>query len=44
MEGSVKNHADALILHTAICAEVSQICLDATKKSPSRISSSGSYA
>ena len=26
----MKNHADALIFHMAICAEASQICLDAT--------------
>ena len=39
-ENSVKNHTDMLIFHTSICDVSSQICLDATKKSPLRISSS----
>ena len=43
-EANMKNHADALIFHMSICAEVSQICPDATKKSPARISSSHSFA
>jgi len=30
MEKNMKNHADALIFHMAICAEASQICFDAT--------------
>ena len=32
MENNVKNHADALIFHTAICAEVSQMSFDATSE------------
>ena len=40
----MKNKSDDLIFHTAICAEVSQIAYDATKKSPTRISLSYSYA
>ncbi len=36
--GSVKNHTDVLIFHTAICAGASQIAIMADEKSPSRIS------
>ena len=43
-EASVKNKLDSLFLHTAICDEASQSCSYATKKSPARISLSGSYA
>ena len=32
MEDSVKNHADAMIFYTAICAEASQSCIDCRAK------------
>jgi len=38
MENSVKNNADAIIFHTAICAEASQISLDATREIALRLS------
>ena len=38
MEVSVKNKSDDLIFHTAICAEASQISLDATREIALRLS------
>jgi len=38
MRISVNNHADALIFHTAICAEAPQMSLDATPEIALRLS------
>ena len=38
MENSVKNKSDDRIFHTAICAEASQISLDATREITLRLS------
>ena len=43
-ETGMKNHADALIFHTAVCAGASQTALIAEEKSPARIFLRGYHA